>query len=74
MWNGGKHRIPIKLRLDKIGKGRLTGLGVGLGKKMEDVSQIWRMDYHKGHESRNPVKDANYFYDLPYHYHIRRAP
>lgn len=61
------------MRIDSKGKGRLTGMGVGL-KDKKDSDQIWRMDYHSLHDDRNSSKDVRYIVDDPFHYHIERFP
>ncbi|MGH1428927.1 MAG: RHS repeat-associated core domain-containing protein, partial [Arenicella sp.] len=70
---GKKNNIGLSLALDSKGKDRLTGIGVGL-KGERRAEQVWRMDYHKQHRSRNRGKDAEYFHDRQFHYHIKKAP
>lgn len=74
MASGGvKRKIDLKLAFEPKGRGRLTGLGIGL-KGNREAQQIWRMDYHPHHEDSNTQKTAAYFIDYPYHYHVRNAP
>ncbi len=71
IWKAGK--FDINLVLDPKGKDRLTGMGVGF-KNESPADQIWRMDYHSEHTERNREKDADYFFDRQFHYHIKRPP
>ncbi len=84
----GQTRIKTGLRVGRLkvtlvagGKGRPGSL-IGVGfvipglKSMNDLQQMWRMDFHRPHKSGGRLvdpgrpKDISVFIDGPFHYHV----
>ncbi len=63
----------VNFVIDNKGAGRLSGVGVGL-KGERSPHQLWRMDYHKPHESKNESKGRLYAIDGAFHYHVNNSP
>ncbi len=68
---GSLLKLPFKVKLIFGAGGNRWGLITGMGMQFGEMrKQVWRMDFHGGHDDNS--KDLTVINDLPFHYHIQR--